>query len=111
MKRNRLPNHDKREVLRALCSFFIECGATSQDALRISENGNPSMHQRVCRWIAADPLYRRVGLCREVFRRAFLNWVAVKAGYPFAGLVSIEEREVTEESVKENEEYENDKPF
>lgn len=82
MKRHRLPNSDKRNVYKGLVSVLGQCGLSPSDAVRVIEAGNPSLHAMICRWIAADPLYKRCGLCLESFRRALGLWIAYKAGVP-----------------------------
>lgn len=80
MKRNRLPNRDKKAVYAGLVSILGGCKLSSDDVLHVIDNGNPSMFQRVCRWVAADPLYRKIGLNQDSFKRAVGLWIAHKAG-------------------------------
>lgn len=80
MKRNRLPNREKRLVFQSLVSILSGFKLSSDDVLEVIESGNPSMHQQVCCWVAADPLYRRIGLNSDSFKRAVGLWIAYKAG-------------------------------
>lgn len=80
MKRNRLPNREKRLVYQGLVSILSGCKLSHDDVLQVIESGNPSMHQRVCRWVAAYPLYRKIGLNQDSFKRAVGLWIAYKAG-------------------------------
>ena len=80
MKRNRLPNKDKQIVFRGLVSILSGCKLSNDVVLQVVNAGNPSMFQRVCRWIAGDPLYRQIGLNQDSFKRAVGLWIAYKAG-------------------------------
>ena len=86
MKRNRLPNREKLLVYNTLVTFLSGCNLSHDDVLLVIEFGNPSMYQRVCRWVAADPLYRKIGINMESFKRAVGLWIAYKAGVRAASL-------------------------
>lgn len=102
MKRNRLPNRDKDKVYAATLHSLVGWGLSHEDALEVIDKGNPSLQDRLCRFIAADPLYRKVGLCVECFNRAFVRWIAYKAG------VVASMSDFVEEMFPVGEEYDNE---